>query len=160
MPETRFRENFPYRNEMPQSLLTSDNPYLRAAIFEATGNQQNLQQQQSSAHSGAASELQRQFKPQYLTPYVAAKIMEPRIELARLSKWTTVSNDDQLMRKLLYLYLLNEYHWLSCFQKDLFLDDMVSGQTRFCSSLLVNAVLAHACVRLHQNLFSIHRWKG
>lgn len=52
------------------------------------------------------------------------------------------------MRDLLHLYLLHEYHWLTCFPKDHFLDDMLSESERFCSSLLVNAVLAQACVSI------------
>lgn len=48
---------------------------------------------------------------------------------------------------LLKLYFQYEHQFLSFFHKDLFLDDMLSGSTTFCSELLVNAVLALACVR-------------
>jgi hypothetical protein len=34
------------------------------------------------------------------------------------------SEDDDLMKKLLGVYFPHEYHWLSCFQNDLFLDDI------------------------------------
>lgn len=37
----------------------------------------------------------------------------------------------------------NYYHYLD---RDSFFDDMASGRTDFCSELLVNALLASACV--------------
>jgi hypothetical protein len=57
-----------------------------------------------------------------------------------------VSSNDLLLRKLLESYFMFQYPWEFIFQKDYFLEDMVSGSTRFCSPILVNALLAKACV--------------
>jgi hypothetical protein len=45
---------------------------------------------------------------------------------------------------LLELYFLHGYHFFTFFHKDLFLKDLKSGERRFCSPLLVNAILASA----------------
>ncbi|KAF3011042.1 hypothetical protein E8E13_011043 [Curvularia kusanoi] len=77
-------------------------------------------------------------------------MIEPRLESAKPSEWTTVSKDDALMRKLLAAFFTHEYHLSPAFYKDYFLEDMAVGQKHrtknmCCSSLLVNAVLAWAC---------------
>ena len=137
VPETRYRYEFPFRKEMPSSLWTHGRPYLHSMIYEAT-----------SLAPAASSQGPANGKhgPQYLKPYHASTLVDSRLDAVKPSRWTTVCSDDDLMRELLRLYLLHEYHWLTCFHKDYFLDDMLSGSERLCSSLLVNAVLAHACV--------------
>ena len=52
-----------------------------------------------------------------------------------------------LMRDLLRVFLRCEYHFTAAIQKDLFLEDMAAQREDFCSSLLVNMVLAYSCVR-------------
>ncbi|KAF4340441.1 nitrate assimilation regulatory nirA [Fusarium beomiforme] len=138
-PETRFRHEFPYRAGMPVFLQTQQNPYLQSLMYEAAFMRPPAEQ--------SASELALcdRFRPQYLKPYLAAEIVDPRLDVIKPSAWTNVSTDDDMMRKLLRLYFLHEYHWLSCFHKDYFLDDMLAGSKKYCSSLLVNAVLAQAC---------------
>jgi len=84
--------------------------------------------------------------PMFLVPYHAAELIEPRLKQVRASTWTTVISDDQLMSRLLSSFFQFEFPPFQFFHKDLFLDDLVSGRTRFCSSLLVNAILACACV--------------
>lgn len=64
--------------------------------------------------------------------------------------WTSVTNDDDFVSHLVSLY----FTWQQCFynvvKKDLFIQDMQSGNpdAQFCSPLLVNAILAEACVSL------------
>jgi len=120
---------------MPASLHSSHNPYLDSLVYEGTSLTSTSEQQALSPSSH-----------QYLKPHHAAKIEDPRLDSVRPSIWTSVSTDDDLMRTLLRAYLLHEYDWLTVFHKDHFLDDMVAGYNRFCSSLLVNAVLALGCV--------------
>jgi len=98
--------------------------------------------------SASALALYDQFRPHYLKPYLVAETVDPRLDQIQPSAWTNVSTDDDLMRRLLRLYFLHEYHWLPCFHKDCFLDDMLSGSKKYCSSLLVNTVLAQACLSL------------
>ncbi|KAJ5126680.1 hypothetical protein N7448_007459 [Penicillium atrosanguineum] len=62
--------------------------------------------------------------------------------------WTSVTNDDDFVSHLISLY----FTWNNCtsnwIDRDLFLRDMRSGnlESRFCSPLLVNSVLAMACL--------------
>ncbi|KAF5533211.1 C6 transcription factor, partial [Fusarium napiforme] len=82
---------------------------------------------------------------QYRAPYHAAKLIEPRIDTTRPSQWTLVPASENLLRELLKMYFLYEYPTFTFFHKDHFLDDMAAGRENFCSSYLVNAILAAAC---------------
>jgi len=83
---------------------------------------------------------------QYHVPFQGARIIEPRLGLARASRWTTIPITDTVFRVLLEIYLVNYHPMLTFFHKDFFLDDLVSGREEHCSSLLVNAILALAAV--------------
>jgi hypothetical protein len=84
----------------------------------------------------------------YRIPYTGARMYDARLasQSLRPSKWTSITKDDNLLRSLLEVYFLYEFPLWSCFHKDIFLDDMASGSGDFCTALLVNAVLAAACV--------------
>lgn len=82
----------------------------------------------------------------YLMPFHASRVVEPLLTDAKPSLWTEVCKDDALMRDLLGVWFCCEYSFASIFQKDLFLEDMASQNEDFCSSLLVNAVLAYCSV--------------
>ncbi len=56
--------------------------------------------------------------------------------------WTDVTSDTKIVRHLLDLYFCWEYPTLSSLSKDHFLKDFEEGRSRYCSSLLVNALLA------------------
>lgn len=56
--------------------------------------------------------------------------------------WTSVSSDAALIRHLLDLYFCWEYPTLGSLSREHFLEDFGRGNQRFCSSLLVNALLA------------------
>ncbi len=56
--------------------------------------------------------------------------------------WTTVTTDDLLVQHLLALYFCWEYPTFASVSKEHFLVDYNAGRRRFCSSLLVNAMLA------------------
>jgi hypothetical protein len=138
-PETRYRYDFPFQTAMPVFLQLPDNPYLRSMLYEATFTSTPDDQviDSPAAH---------RHRPEYFKPYSSATIVDPRLELIKPSAWTQVSTDDDLMRSLLKLYFQHEYPFFICFQKDLFLADMLTGSTRYCSPLLVNVILAQACV--------------
>jgi hypothetical protein len=82
----------------------------------------------------------------YQVPYHAADIADPHLAAIKAKKWTSVIDDDAFLRKLVQFYLLKEYPFLPAFQKDYFLQDMLSGRKQYCSPLLIHAVLASACV--------------
>ncbi|PHH90501.1 hypothetical protein CDD83_3496 [Cordyceps sp. RAO-2017] len=77
-------------------------------------------------------------------PYHSAQLVDPRFGQVRASAWTQVTSDDVLVARLLAIYFQWDFPLLQFFHKDLFLDDLVAGRKRFCSSLLVNAILASA----------------
>jgi hypothetical protein len=58
------------------------------------------------------------------------------------SAWTDVTIDDNLVHHLLALYFCWEYPTFASLSKEHFLLDYTSGNERFCSSLLVNAILS------------------
>ncbi|KAL6697014.1 hypothetical protein J3F84DRAFT_371912 [Trichoderma pleuroticola] len=141
-PETQRRYEFPFVTTMPAALQTGDNLYLRSLIFEATfhdENQQQLNVPLHQVHSGSGS-------PRYIytQPYHSAEIVNTRLSSVNISRWTAVTADNELMRALLHAYFLHEYSSYTIFQKDIFIQALANGDERFCSSLLVNAVLAQA----------------
>ncbi|EEU42702.1 uncharacterized protein NECHADRAFT_47693 [Fusarium vanettenii 77-13-4] len=142
-PEARFRYEFPYISDMPEGLL-SNNPYLDSLVYEAAslypgpGNQSNAPRPQSLTLYT--------YKSPYLKPLHSAEVIDPLLLAAKPSTWTAVCANDTLMRELLNVYLRCEYLPHVVFQKDYFLEDMASGRGTFCSSLLVNALLAYTCI--------------
>ena len=59
--------------------------------------------------------------------------------------WTRVTRDDVFVKQLLDLYFCWAHPLQVLFSKELFLDDMANGRSKYCSPLLVNALLALAC---------------
>lgn len=138
---------FPYITDMPAFLEVPNNPYLESLIYENTFKLINTKQPTVDSSSGAA-----EYQNMYLIPYHAAKIIDRRLDAPTVSQWTAVLADEVLLRRLLESYFMFEYSQFSFFHKDSFLEDMTAGRNRFCSSLLVNAVLASACVSIYTSL--------
>lgn len=148
-PETRFRYQFPYKSQMPQEYII-DNPYLDSLIYEAASLYSSSQQPKPSMSTGTSrtDNLETaEYRTLYLKPFHAAQVVEPLLFNARPSLWTTICDDDVLMRDLLETFFRCEYHFTAAFQKDYFLEDMVAQRQDFCSSLLVNVTLAYSCVQ-------------
>jgi hypothetical protein len=164
LPETRYRYEFPYRLEMPQEYL-KDNPYLESLIYEAaalysassspktgsdsdSNSNNNNSNNSSSSNSAMVARLKSaEYRDLYLMPFHAAEVVDPLLTDAKPSEWTSVCKNDVLMRELLAAFFRCEYFFTSAFHKDYFLADMAARRTEFCSSLLVNIVLAYSCVR-------------
>jgi hypothetical protein len=135
-PSTWSRFTFPLIDEMPAYLKRPENAYLKSLAYRYAID--SPPQGRCGSHSDA--ELP------YLIPYSAAELIEPRLGHIVPSKWTSVPVNDHVLRQLLHSYFLFEYPGYAVFHKDHFLDDMLSGRRRFCSPILVNAVLAAGCV--------------
>lgn len=75
-------------------------------------------------------------------------LCEVPLHQVKAKPWTVVTEDDDLVSHLISLYFSWEHPFCNYIDKELFLDDMKAERTTFCSSLLVNAICAHACVRL------------
>ncbi|UKZ84703.1 uncharacterized protein TrAFT101_000603 [Trichoderma asperellum] len=145
VPETRRRYQFPYLPTMPIRLQTPDNQYLKSVLYETVFLRPDDESSDGgSASSSADTQLGRHHNV-YMRPYHAAEVIDPLIDLVKPSKWTAVIADDRLMRALLRAYFLHEYPTFPVFHKDIFLQAMINNDKRFCSSLLVNALLAEAC---------------
>jgi hypothetical protein len=134
-PETRTRYEFPYMATIPPALRESI--YFQSHVFDA------IQTLEDNTHATRPNQIALQSN--YSKPLLAAEMVDPLLAEARPSQWTQVSSNDLLLRKLLEGYFMFEYPWEFIFHKDYFLEDMASGGNRFCSPLLVNAVLAKAC---------------
>jgi len=137
VPETRLRYKFPYIADMQTFLQIPRNTYLHSLVYEVF---------QASSQPTYADCGPVQYRNPYEEPLKAAEMIDPLLADARPSKWTSVSSDDRLLQKLLEGFFINEYPWEFVLHKDYFLEDMASGSARFCSPLLVNALLAKACV--------------
>ncbi|XWW98407.1 hypothetical protein V2A60_006407 [Cordyceps javanica] len=73
-----------------------------------------------------------------------ASLREPLLKHAART-WTTVTDDIGLVEHLLGLYFCWEYPTFASLSKEQFLRDFSEGRPRYCSSLLVNALLALGC---------------
>jgi hypothetical protein len=146
VPETRYRYEFPYRAEMPRDFYI-DNPYLNSLIYETASLYSYRNGPELTSPSGFADLASDEQRSLYLKPFHAAQVVEPLLNDAKISRWTNVSKDDALMRDLLRVMFRCEYQFTAAFHKDLFLQDLVAGRKDFCSSMLVNVLLAYACVR-------------
>ncbi|OAQ76307.1 C6 transcription factor [Purpureocillium lilacinum] len=141
VPESRRRYEFPYSSTMPAYLQTPDNPYLRSPVYGITiddrfvpGPSPSLQPDDRLSHCRGV----------YVQPYHSATIIDDRLSEVELSRWTSVTADNRLMRKMLHAYLLHEYPTFPALHKDIFLQAAIDNDKRFCSPLLVNALLAEA----------------
>jgi hypothetical protein len=147
--QTCRQYRFPYIAAMPDYLLSSTNKYLTALVFDASVTGRFGPEEKWPSNATIPAD-----KVAYLKPYFIATISDARFENVDLAKWTDVTSDSRLLGNLLHAYFLHAYPAFPAFQKDLFLDDLVNGRKRFCSKLLVNAILAQACVCLcHLNSF-------
>ncbi|KAM0188465.1 hypothetical protein ACHAPI_010571 [Fusarium lateritium] len=146
VPETRYRYEFPLLSRMPASLLKPTNPYLHSLIYEWTWrgiNEANAPRPPSSSvHPSSAA---RDSDAPFLMPFHAAEIGDAEFLSIEPARWTTVSTDNRLMRKLLAAFFLQDWSWYPMFQKEYFLQDMAAMSSELCSSLLVNVVLAVGC---------------
>jgi hypothetical protein len=144
VPEARYRYDFPYTPEMPKWLLRPGNPYLVSEIYDYA--LRPVEQLPSPASSSSSSPRIGLHLEPYMKPFYGVTVLQPWLDTVKPSKWTTISDDDDLMRKLLEAYLLHDYDWFTAFHKDFFLEDMANGRHRFCTPLLANAVLCAGSV--------------
>ncbi|KZM24621.1 DNA binding [Ascochyta rabiei] len=140
-PETRLRYTLPYMDSMPAFLLVPDNPYLATPLYEATFKPPSFLPDNVTLNRSKMGEC----VDSYMMPSHAAEVVEPILDRTHARQWTNVISDNGLFRRLVTIYLSRHHVAFFWFNKDLFLEDMAARRTQFCSSLLVNAVLAAAC---------------
>jgi hypothetical protein len=157
VPETRLRYVFPYRKEMPLAIRKSQNAYLDSVLYEviyvadeALSRQDG--RESSADHQEQLTELRDRYFPAYLRPYHAAKHVDRRLSSVDVTRWTTVITDNDLFVALLSSYFVHEYQSIPAFHSGIFLQALADHDELFCSPLLVNALLAEACVRSPNNV--------
>ena len=78
----------------------------------------------------------------YRDPAVALGLPEMRVPP---ETWTSITSDGSLVHHLLSLYFCWEYPTFASLSKEHFIEDFSEGRPRFCSPILVNALLALGC---------------
>ena len=76
-----------------------------------------------------------------------SELGEPgRHQDSSVTRWTQVTDDQQLISHLMTMYFTWHYPFFTTLSKDLFCHDYLAGiPSEYCSSLLVNAMLALGC---------------
>lgn len=103
-------------------------------------------------------------RPQTPSPVVSISQLGTYLPVISVSArpWTIVTDDDEFTSQLISLFFTWEQPWYTYVEMNSFLDDMKSGtynsssgpppEREFCSSSLVNAIMAMGCVSCAQTL--------
>lgn len=75
-------------------------------------------------------------------------LCDDRLHQLDIGFWTKVEISNELAAQAISLYLETDHPLLGHFDPDLFLTDLICKKYQFCSSVLVNALLYWASVRL------------
>ncbi|KAF5615674.1 nitrogen assimilation transcription factor nit-4 [Fusarium tjaetaba] len=75
---------------------------------------------------------------------ILSPLNEPELQTLS-STWTVITGDSVLVQHLLALYFCWEYPTFASLSKEHFLQDFQEGRNRYCSPILVNALLALGC---------------
>ncbi|KAI4622139.1 hypothetical protein J4E83_004879 [Alternaria metachromatica] len=129
VPDTTYQFTAPYLADMMPLFDGADNPYLASRLYKALSNE--------TAHHG--TDIQEQTDSAiYHVPYPGTRMYDPRMspDTLRPSKWTSISDDDVFLTRLLEGYFLYEFPLWPCFHKDHFLDDMTAGRTDYSGKAL------------------------
>ena len=135
-PETRYRYVFPVHADMPAYLVKSSSPYLHSLLYDWTVGG-------AAGNASASASAPDMSLDMYMKPYHAAEVIDAQLGAVQPSKWTSVCRDDEMMRRLLRAYFLQEYGTLTAFRKDDFLEDMAQERHRLCSPLLAKRGTRH-----------------
>ena len=97
--------------------------------------------------SRVGSWLESQDQPANSTGGMIEQLLPPELPELKVpaGAWTGITSDLNLVQHLLALYFCWEYPTFASFSKEHFLRDFQDGRGRFCSSILVNALLALGC---------------
>ncbi|KAF2471620.1 uncharacterized protein BDR25DRAFT_260105 [Lindgomyces ingoldianus] len=77
--------------------------------------------------------------------YTCSRVPTVFPERHRNGTWTTVTDDIHFVNRLLELYFMWSHPFYIIFSRECFYKDFRSGRQKYCSPLLVNALLAYAC---------------
>ncbi|KAI0174869.1 hypothetical protein BJ166DRAFT_575040 [Pestalotiopsis sp. NC0098] len=142
---TQTRYTFPILSPtaLPPCLEDDNNPYLQSLLYSKTFA--DFRRLRNIPSMNTVWRPMPHHDKKYEWPFHAAELVEDAIDTGRHAHWTSVTDSDDLVRALLKSYMYYDYAYLPLFHKDSFLQDLFAGRRAYCSSLLVNAILACAC---------------
>ncbi|KAH8195722.1 hypothetical protein TruAng_010125 [Truncatella angustata] len=79
------------------------------------------------------------------TGQILAPLDSPDTKSSPTTTWTGITGDTALVQHLLALYFCWEYPTFASLSKEHFLKDFLDGRARYCSPILINALLALGC---------------
>lgn len=142
LPKTRNPYDLPRATYITSFLRDDENPYRDSLICEYTRVNDLNAAQTTPTQTGDGDGHARNI---YERPYHAAELVDSLLANVTIAGWTSVSSDELILKELLHTYFLHEFPFFAFFHRDYFLEDMKANRHKFCSSLLVNAVLAAGC---------------
>ncbi|WZH42163.1 Zn2-C6 fungal-type domain-containing protein [Fusarium acuminatum] len=71
---------------------------------------------------------------------------DDRLGKLNISFWTTVPIPSDLAAKVISLYLETDQPLLGTFDPDLFMNDLINCETRYCSAFLLSTIMYWGCV--------------
>lgn len=96
------------------------------------------------------------WRPNCLSP--PGVLPKSRLLGLDIAHWTNVTISNDHATAAIILYLETEHSTMPLFDEHLFIDDLVNKRHRFCSSMLVNALLCYATVYAnHKFAVSLNR---
>ncbi|KAM7219324.1 Fungal specific transcription factor domain containing protein [Rhypophila decipiens] len=127
----------------PHSRTTRSNSQAETMNWEAETGRASLQSRAMSRPDTSGESATQSHSG----PTAPNHILSPGYEGTPVSPtiWTKITLDGGLVTHLLSLYFCWEYPTFASLSKEHFLQDFSEGRTRFCSSILVNALLALGC---------------
>jgi hypothetical protein len=156
--------------DVAQSIVSRDKEPAPGEIFPSGDESSTQEDQFVSTLAGRMGELMLDGSGKYIGGTSNLIFLPPGSELNEfdstlsaqaldrsheysVTRWTRVTDDEQLISHLMTMYFTWHYPFFTTIPKDLFYRDYIRGvSSQYCSSLLVNAMLALGC--------HFSSWKG
>ncbi|KAF2009605.1 hypothetical protein BU24DRAFT_428504 [Aaosphaeria arxii CBS 175.79] len=144
-PETRYRYTLPFAADLQPLFRDMRTPFHDSTLFRSVTQppsaETNEQEPPVFMNNADNQECIRNI------PYHRALLTDAALDTdsTMISRWTSIGCDRKLLQKLLRTYFQFHFPLYPVFHKGIFLDELFAGGTVFCSSLLVNSILAIAC---------------
>ena len=98
--------------------------------------------------AGDGSQYNTLLRMDTAKPVRPQPLCDSRLKDLTISTWTCIPISDGYAACVISRYLATDHPVLGFFDSDLFVRDLVSGRTDFCSPLLVASVLYWGCVSM------------
>lgn len=128
-----------FSSHSQSGVSTASDPH--AGFMDWTADAQSPPRAGSWVESSSQTDHGSRYRwlDQVLSPLDAPEAKAPA------ASWTDIASDVDLVQHLLALYFCWEYPTFASLSKEHFLKDFKDGTRRYCSSMLVNALLALGC---------------